>query len=279
MHNILIIERDYDQRQLYKSWLSKIGKCHAVSSLQSGLEAFDNNEYSLIISEVSLPDGDGGQLKNAVKKLPKYTPVIFLSPYRIAENLLKASIGRSLFSYLAKPVQEKALIRLAGSVIELARELNIPPLIPSIAKAVVLEGHLLKGDILIEEICLSRSVTIGRKSFESYCDYQIPHQSASRHHATLVRLFADRSIPRSEDSFVLWDGEINGQKSTNGSKINGKKVIYQQLKTGDIIAFPGLVLEYLSIPDSCTFDKNATYLKKKLFLIQTFSVIFFLEFL
>ncbi|HAA31098.1 MAG TPA: hypothetical protein DCE56_29565 [Cyanobacteria bacterium UBA8553] len=256
---ILIVDSDIHQQQLHKTLLERRGYiCDCVVFLESAIQSLKLFKYDLIISETVLPDGDGIQLKNEVTKLFGYVPIIFTAS-KLNENLLKPAKGRSLISYLAKPVSTDALFSSIKSALELSAKLNAPQEIPSIAKLKVIDGTLLKLGQEVKEVCLSKTVTLGRRTSDTYCDYQIDDRSVSRHHATFVRIFFDKLIEGSKDCFNLWDGEINGQKSANGCKVNGRRIICQELKHGDIVTIPGLTVEYLSLgKEGCLIDENAT---------------------
>lgn len=257
---ILIVENDLGLQQTFKYLLEASGYlCDAVAFLESAMQSLKLFDYDLILSAIEMPDGAGIELKNESKKLNKYIPIIFITACKISENLLKTTKGKSLVTYLSKPVSDEALRVAVKSALELAFYLNAPKEIPAISEIEVVDGQIFKNNVSLKKISLNRTVTMGRLSTDSYCDYQIPSKNASRHHATLVRVFKDVLISKSKDAFVLWDGEINGQKSANGCKINGKKITCQELKHGDIILLPGLTLEYFS-ENVVEIDANATLL-------------------
>ncbi|MDJ0716336.1 MAG: FHA domain-containing protein [Prochloraceae cyanobacterium] len=71
--------------------------------------------------------------------------------------------------------------------------------------------------------------TLGRSGKTSIL---IVDRQVSRHHATIIR---KRDIRINKSSFWIMDGNLNGQKSTNGLIINGKSCVSHKLKIGDII--------------------------------------------
>ncbi len=72
--------------------------------------------------------------------------------------------------------------------------------------------------------------TLGRSGETSIL---ILDRQVSRHHATIIRKRDIRRINKS--SFWIMDGNLNGQKSTNGIIINGKSCKSHKLKIGDLI--------------------------------------------
>lgn len=256
---ILIVDHEIHQQQLNKTLLERRGyACDCVLFLESAIQSLKLFDYDLIIAETQLPDGDGIQLKSEVCKLSKYVPIVFITS-KLNENLLKPAKGRALISYLAKPVSSDILYSSIKSALELAARLNAPQDIPAIATLKVIEGFLFNNQgQSLKEIYIGKTVTLGRKTSDSYCDYQSPSRHISRHHATFVRIFHDKLIKNSKDCFNLWDGEINGQKSANGCKVNGRKILCEELKHGDLIMIPDLVLEFKMLEGGKNLDQNET---------------------
>jgi len=74
--------------------------------------------------------------------------------------------------------------------------------------------------------------SIGR---ESSNDIVIYDRVVSRHHATLVRI---KPTPKSDSySYRILDGDLEGNRSTNGLIINGQNAESHDLKHGDVILF------------------------------------------
>lgn len=71
--------------------------------------------------------------------------------------------------------------------------------------------------------------SIGRSSTNSLV---IPLTKISRIHATIIRA---RGQSNSSYSFYILDGDIKGNKSSNGVYVNGERVVEHELKHGDTI--------------------------------------------
>jgi signal transduction histidine kinase/DNA-binding response OmpR family regulator len=82
-------------------------------------------------------------------------------------------------------------------------------------------------------------------------------QSISRQHAMLLR------IPGGDpDQFIfrLIDGDLNGQRSTNGVKVNGHACLSQDLQSGDLIDFDGQVTaKYYAVSNLSDADYDASH--------------------
>ena len=66
------------------------------------IEKFKNNEISLVIMDLYMPEMDGFEASKRIKQISKDTPIIVISTTTIAEDDLKKDIGIDYF--LAKPL-------------------------------------------------------------------------------------------------------------------------------------------------------------------------------
>ncbi|BAQ66392.1 EAL domain-containing protein [Geminocystis sp. NIES-3709] len=81
--------------------------------------------------------------------------------------------------------------------------------------------------------------SIGRNSTNSFI---INHRVISRNHASLIKVtyFSQKDSHQSESIFWLVDGDLKGNRSTNGIYVNGKQCFSHLLKPGDIVFFGGI---------------------------------------
>ncbi|OKH21691.1 diguanylate cyclase [Hydrococcus rivularis NIES-593] len=90
----------------------------------------------------------------------------------------------------------------------------------------VIEDQKARRIVVLEQSTYS----VGR---ESSNDIVIYDRIVSRHHATLLRI---KKSPRHDSYFYrIIDGDLEGNKSTNGLMINGKRCESHNLKHGDVI--------------------------------------------
>lgn len=100
--------------------------------------------------------------------------------------------------------------------------------LPEFRHIFVIEDQKARRIIALDEPTYS----IGR---ESSNDIVIYDQVVSRHHATLIRI---KPSPRNESySYRILDGDLEGNRSTNGLIINGQNSESHDLKHGDVILF------------------------------------------
>ena len=87
------------------------------------------------------------------------------------------------------------------------------------------------------------SHSIGRDPTNSIV---LPSKAVSRQHALLLRV---TSAEANSFGFMLIDGDLQGQRSTNGIKVNGEKCVSHRLKNGEHITFGNHVkARYLILP-------------------------------
>ncbi len=84
---------------------------------QEGLEKFSNDQYDLIISDISMPKMSGLEMVAEIKKISKNIPIILLTAYSEKEKLLQA-IDIGVTKYLIKPIDPEELLETISDIIE-----------------------------------------------------------------------------------------------------------------------------------------------------------------
>jgi pSer/pThr/pTyr-binding forkhead associated (FHA) protein len=90
---------------------------------------------------------------------------------------------------------------------------------------IVVDGKGQKEVILKED-----TYSLGRGQ---QCDIRLNSQFVSRHHATLLK----RTRENGDDYYRIIDGDSEGKVSVNGLLVNGRKVLFHDLKDGDKVVF------------------------------------------
>jgi diguanylate cyclase (GGDEF)-like protein len=98
---------------------------------------------------------------------------------------------------------------------------------PLIQHILVVEDQASRRTIILDEA----NYTMGRHSSNSI---QMNSRQSSRHHATFVRKF---NTKLNQFTYLIVDGDLEGNKSQNGIFINGEKCLVHELKDGDLINF------------------------------------------
>ncbi|HTP96104.1 MAG TPA: sigma-54 dependent transcriptional regulator, partial [Burkholderiales bacterium] len=113
---VLIVDDEADIRELLGLTLLRMGLETDCAASES--EAFDllaKHNYSLCLTDMRLPDGDGLRVVEQVGKLQPNVPVAVITAHGSAENAV-AALKAGAFDYLAKPLslnQLRALVRSA----------------------------------------------------------------------------------------------------------------------------------------------------------------------
>lgn len=115
--NILIVEDEANLAKEIRNYLSDFYNCQVVSLYADALSALNNNEYSVILLDLKLPDGHGINLIHLIKKKKLPSGIIVLSAIDELEMRIQA-LDAGADDFLTKPFhlpelnsRVKALIR------------------------------------------------------------------------------------------------------------------------------------------------------------------------
>ncbi|GAG03561.1 unnamed protein product, partial [marine sediment metagenome] len=107
--NILVIDDDRIILDSLCEFLSLEGfQTSGVETLKSAVTEMQKQSYSLVITDINLPDGDGFELLDMVRKEHPQTVVIVITGYGTIESAVKA-IKRGAYDYLTKPIIDDEL--------------------------------------------------------------------------------------------------------------------------------------------------------------------------
>ena len=107
--SILVIDDDRIILDSLCEFLSLEGfQTNGAETLKGALAELEKQSYSLVITDVSLPDGDGLELLNTIKKEHPQTVAIVITGYGTIESAVKA-IKRGAYDYLTKPIADDEL--------------------------------------------------------------------------------------------------------------------------------------------------------------------------
>ena len=110
--NILIVDSDkIILDSLHELLLLEGLETSRAETLKDAVTELQKQNYSLVITEVNLPDGDGFELLDIVRKEYPQTVVIVITGYGTIESAVRA-IKRGAYDYLTKPIIDDDL-RLA----------------------------------------------------------------------------------------------------------------------------------------------------------------------
>ena len=93
---------------------------HAFSDPREAVKYVINNEVDVVFTDVMMPDMNGVEVLDAVRKIDAEVPVIFVTGGCSREDLIKA-IELGVFSVIEKPWRLEAILNLAEKAVRLRR--------------------------------------------------------------------------------------------------------------------------------------------------------------
>ena len=107
--NILVIDDDRIILDSLCEFLSLEGfQTNGAESIKGALAELGKQSYSLVITDVNLPDGDGLELLETIKQEHPQTVAIVITGYGTIESAVKA-IKQGAYDYLTKPISDDEL--------------------------------------------------------------------------------------------------------------------------------------------------------------------------
>ena len=107
--NILVVDDDRIILDSLCEFLSLEGfRTNGAETLKGAIAELEKQSYSLVITDVNLPDGDGFELLDNIGKNYPQTVVIAITGYGSIESAVKA-IKRGAYEYLTKPIVDDEL--------------------------------------------------------------------------------------------------------------------------------------------------------------------------
>jgi signal transduction histidine kinase len=122
--NILLVDDSEHKLLTYEAILGELGqnliKCKSASE---ALEALLKNDISLVLLDVCMPDIDGFQLAEMIRKHPRFrkTPIIFISAIQIADLDRVKGYERGALDYISMPINPELLRAKVSVYLELHR--------------------------------------------------------------------------------------------------------------------------------------------------------------
>ncbi len=114
---ILVVDDEEGARELFFTILTDEGyETTLANSGDEALSLFKSNSYDLVLTDIKMPDMDGLQLLQEIRKIGSKTDVIMVTAYGEVETYLKAmSLGAA--EYINKPIRIKELKRIVHKVL------------------------------------------------------------------------------------------------------------------------------------------------------------------
>ena len=119
MSQVLVVDDEADIRELLSLTLARMGlEAHCAANTSEAYALLTKNAYSLCLTDMRLPDGDGLAVVDYVSKNHPDLPVAVITAHGSTENAV-AALKAGAFDYLAKPVSLNQLRTLVRSALKL----------------------------------------------------------------------------------------------------------------------------------------------------------------
>ena len=120
MERILIVDDDITFALMLRTWLTKRGfDVESVGSVAAARTALAKGSYSLVLSDMRLPDEDGIALLQWMSGEGIAAPVIVMTSYAEIQNAVR-SMKLGARDYVAKPVNPDELLKKIREALEAA---------------------------------------------------------------------------------------------------------------------------------------------------------------
>ena len=102
MANILIVDDDFNTRRLIETTLKRTHKIYSATDGKEGVNLFEENHIDLLIIDVMMPEMDGFELTNILRKTNHFNPILMLtSRSGITDKSKGFNLG--IDDYMTKP--------------------------------------------------------------------------------------------------------------------------------------------------------------------------------
>ncbi len=119
---VLVIDDEDDLRELIQMTLVKMGlEVDTAGGVTEAREKLEKNPYSLVLTDMRMPDGTGLEVVEFINDSDLDIPVAVITAYGNADNAVEA-LKRGAFDYLQKPITLAQLRTLVKSAIKIDEE-------------------------------------------------------------------------------------------------------------------------------------------------------------
>ena len=116
---VLVVDDEADIRELLDLTLARMGlSADCAGTIAQARHFLENEHYSLCLTDMRLPDGDGLDIVRFIGTHYGETPVAVITAYGSADNAV-AALKAGAFDYLSKPVALDQLRTLIKSALNL----------------------------------------------------------------------------------------------------------------------------------------------------------------
>ncbi|MDO5639964.1 MAG: sigma-54 dependent transcriptional regulator [Neisseria sp.] len=127
---VLVVDDEADIRDLMEMTLMKMGlRVDTAVGVEEAKSKLDDNDYSLVLTDMRMPDGSGLEVVQYIDQLMLDTPVAVITAYGNADQAVEA-LKAGAFDYLQKPITLSQLRSLVKSAVKVSDPPQEPPPAP-----------------------------------------------------------------------------------------------------------------------------------------------------
>lgn len=176
---LLLVEDDARIREKFSRLLELyVNKIYEAPNGKKALEIYKKYKPSFIITDVEMPDMDGLELIEIIRKENEFIPVLITSAYSNKEYLL-ASIKLQLIDYLIKPINHTELLislekiakilkkNTVSSIIEINSEIIYNPSNKTVCIYDIVNRLTVNESELLELLIINRGKVVTKQMIEN----------------------------------------------------------------------------------------------------------------
>ena len=126
--NILVVDDDKNLADNLVEYLTKLGfRAKAAYGGREGLKESQQGDFQLVITDLKMPDIDGMELLEAVRRLDSRASVMVITGYGTIESAVQA-MKKGAYDYIPKPFKMEELEVIVSRALErhtLLRQLGV----------------------------------------------------------------------------------------------------------------------------------------------------------
>lgn len=127
---VLVVDDEADIRDLMEMTLMKMGlRVQTAVGVKDAKDKLDNNDYSLVLTDMRMPDGSGLEVVQYIDELALDTPVAVITAFGNADQAVEA-LRAGAFDYLQKPITLSQLRSLVKSAVKISEPSTNAPAAP-----------------------------------------------------------------------------------------------------------------------------------------------------
>ena len=132
MHNILIVDDNFENRQLLAEILREVAACDFAASGKEAIEAYNlslqkKELYSLILLDIELPEVNGLEILEKIRESEKKVgipfgdgiPIMIITAY---EKKFLEAFNKGCDDYILKPIDTALLMTKIAKILEKSEE-------------------------------------------------------------------------------------------------------------------------------------------------------------